>query len=162
MGMTVDEITAIANTALYLIIKASAPVALYSSTVSELHEPYVRPQENGARQDTRALAVIDELGNGLMFTSVKSYGDGFSFTAHDYTDHALDEAKHTHEIEYSDDTIVSIDYRQCGVGSNICGPEPQEKYKLYLDEPAEYSFVIKPYNRQYGDFMTFARLLPQE
>ena len=146
----------------YPDIKASAPVALYSSTVSELHEPYVRPQENGARQDTRALAVIDELGSGLMFTAVKSYGDGFSFTAHDYTDKALDEAKHTHEIEYSDDTIVSIDYRQCGVGSNICGPEPQEKYKLYLDEPAEYSFVIKPYNRQYGDFMTFARLLPQE
>jgi len=33
MGMTVDEITAIANTALYLIIKVSAPVLLVSLAI---------------------------------------------------------------------------------------------------------------------------------
>lgn len=33
MGMTVDEITAIANTALYIIIKASAPVLLVSLAI---------------------------------------------------------------------------------------------------------------------------------
>ena len=33
MGMTVDEIVAIANRALYLIIKVSAPVLLVSLTI---------------------------------------------------------------------------------------------------------------------------------
>ena len=146
----------------YPDMKDSAMVAQYSAMVEELHEPYVRPQENGARQDTRALAVIDILGNGLMFVSEKAYGDGFSFTAHEYTDKALDEATHTNELEVCDETVISIDYRQCGVGSNICGPEPMEQYKLYLNEPAEYSFVMKPYNRQMGSMMTFARILPEE
>jgi len=146
----------------YPDMKVSAPVAQYSCLVSDLHEPYVRPQENGARQDTRALAVMDILGNGLMFVFEKGYGDGFSFTAHEYTDKALDEATHTNELEVCDETIISIDYRQCGVGSNICGPAPMEQYKLYLNEPAEYSFVMKPYNRQLGSMMTFARVLPEE
>ena len=145
----------------YPDMKVSAPVAQYSALVSELHEPYVRPQENGARQDTRMLAVIDILGNGLLFVAEKSYGDGFSFTAHDYTDKALDEAKHTNELERCDETVLSIDYRQCGVGSNICGPEPQEHYKLYLNEDAEYSFVMKPYNRQLGSMMTYGRIVPE-
>ena len=65
------------------------------------------------------------------------------------------------EIETCDETVVSIDYRQCGVGSNICGPEPQEHYKLYLKEPTEYSFVMKPYNRQLGSMMTFGRIVPE-
>lgn len=146
----------------YPDMKSSAMVAQYSAMVGELHEPYVRPQENGARQDTRVLAVTDILGNGLMFVSEKSFGDGFSFTAHEYTDKALDEATHTNELEVCDETIVSIDYRQCGVGSNICGPEPMEQYKIYLGEPAEYSFVMKPYNRQLGAMMTFGRILPEE
>ena len=146
----------------YPDMKMSAPVAQYSAMVSELHEPYVRPQENGARQDTRMLAVTDILGNGLMFVSEKAYGDGFSFTAHEYTDKALDEATHTNELEVCDETVISIDYRQCGVGSNICGPEPMEHYKIYLTEPAEYSFVMKPYNRQLGGMMTFGRILPED
>ena len=146
----------------YPDMKVSAPVAQYSCLVSDLHEPYVRPQENGARQDTRMLAVIDILGNGLMFVAEKSFGDGFSFTAHEYTDKALDEAKHMNEIETCDETVVSIDYRQGGLGSNICGPEPEEQYKLYLDEDAEYSFVMKPYNRQLGSMMTFGRIVPEE
>ncbi len=146
----------------YPDMKMSAPVAQYSALVSELHEPYVRPQENGARQDTRVLAVTDILGNGLMFVSEKAYDDGFSFTCHDYSDQALDEAKHTNELEQGEETVVSIDYRQCGVGSNICGPEPMEQYKEYLTQGAEYTFVMKPYNRQLGEMMTFGRIVPEE
>lgn len=146
----------------YPDMKWGASVGQYCARVEDLHEPYVRPQENGAREDVRALAVTDILGNGLMFIAEKSYGDGFSFTAHNYGDKALDEAKHTNELEAEDETTLSIDYRQCGLGSNICGPEPQEKYKLYLDEEASYSFVMKPYSRQLGEFMTFARLVPEE
>ncbi len=146
----------------YPDMKWAATVGQYSALVEDLHEPYVRPQENGARDDVRALAVTDILGNGLMFIAETCYGEGFSFTAHNYSDKALDEAKHTNELEAEDEVTLSIDYRQCGLGSNICGPEPQEQYKLYLNEEASYSFVMRPYSRQLGAFMTYARVLPEE
>lgn len=146
----------------YPDMKYSAMVGQYAALVEDLHEPYVRPQENGAREDVRALAVIDILGNGLMFVAEKSYGEGFSFTAHNYSDKALDAAKHTNELEAEDETTLSIDYRQCGLGSNICGPEPQEHFKLYLDEEESFSFLMKPYSRQLGEFATFARMRPEE
>ena len=139
----------------------SAPVGLYDSTVEDLHEPYVRPQENGARGDVQVLAVTDVLGAGIMFVGEKVYGDGFSFTAHNYSDEALDAATHTNELEAEDMTTLSIDYRQCGLGSNICGPEPQEQYKIYLTEPVEFTFVMRPYNRQLGDMMVLGRVLPE-
>ena len=140
----------------------SAPVAQYKALVEDLHEPYVRPQENGARGDVQTLAVVDVIGNGLQFVGEKVYGDGFSFTAHNYSDQALDEATHTNELEAEELTTLSIDYRQCGLGSNICGPEPQEHYKIYLTEETEFQFVMRPYSRQLGDMMKLARVLPEE
>ena len=59
-------------------------------------------------------------------------------------------------------TYLSIDYRQCGLGSNICGPEPLEKYKIYLKEETRFGFVMRPYSRQAGDMLTLARVLPEK
>ena len=140
----------------------SAPVAQYKALVEDLHEPYVRPQENGARGGVQALSIVDVTGAGLQFVAEKGYGEGFSFTAHNYSDAALDEATHTNELEAEELTTLSIDYRQCGLGSNICGPEPLEPYKIYLTEETEFQFVMRPYSRQLGDMMKLARVLPEE
>lgn len=145
----------------YPDMQESALVALYEKDIDELHENYVRPQENGARGDVRALAVVDARGAGLLFAAETVFGGGFSFNLHDYTDEALDEAKHPHEIEPADLSVLSIDYRQHGVGSNICGPEPEEQYKLYLKAPETFTFVMKPYTRQTLSLMTAARRLPE-
>ncbi|MDO4547737.1 MAG: glycoside hydrolase family 2 TIM barrel-domain containing protein, partial [Clostridia bacterium] len=145
----------------YPDIKTGALVGVYESLVKDMHEDYLRPQENGARADTRCACLTDELGSGIMIVGEKVFGDGFSFSAHDYTDEALDEAAHPHELKRRDETIVSIDYRQGGIGSNICGPEPEEKYKLYFRKPVEFEFVMKPYSRQRLSLTTAARRLPQ-
>ena len=146
----------------YPDIKMHAPVGLYEKTVEDTHEPYVRPQENGAHIDTRAFAVIDNLGMGVMFVSEQAAGEGFSFTAHDYTDKALDEAQHVPELVGADATVVSIDYAHGGIGSNICGPEPMEQYKLYLTENKTLSFVMRPYNRQNASLTGMMRVLPEK
>ena len=147
----------------YPDMATSAMLGQYRAMVADLHEPYVRPQENGARGGVRALAVTDILGKGFLVIGENTYKDaGFSFTAHEYTDKALDEAKHTYELEAEGATILSLDYRQHGVGSNICGPEPQEMYKLYLNEPVSFSFVFRPYNRQLGDVINYARCYAEE
>jgi len=146
----------------YPDIKMHAPVGLYEKTVEETHEPYVRPQENGAHADTRAFALVDNLGLGVLFISEEAAGEGFSFSAHDYTDKALDEAQHVPELEGADATVVSIDYAQGGIGSNICGPEPMEQYKLYLTETKKLSFVMRPYNRQNASLTSMMRVLPEK
>ena len=146
----------------YPDIKMHAPIGLYECMVDDTHEPYVRPQENGAHADTRAFAVMDNLGMGIMVINEKAQGDGLSFTAHDYTDEDLHEATHTPELECAEATVLSIDYGQGGIGSNICGPEPMEQYKLYLRETASFSFVMRPYNRQNLDFALGMRVMPEK
>ena len=137
----------------YPDICASARVGKYEASVEALHEPYVRPQENGARGGIRALAVTNALGLGFVVT-----GDvPFSFTAHDYTDEALTEAEHTYELEHENFTVLSLDYRHGGIGSNSCGPRPMEKYLLKLTGPVTYTLTFLPYDRQAGDFLAKAR-----
>ena len=43
---------------------------------------------------------------------------------------ALTAAEHTDELKKSDGTQVRIDYKVSGIGSNSCGPELNEKYRL--------------------------------
>ena len=137
----------------YPDICASERVGKYEASVEALHEPYVRPQENGARGGIRALAVTNTLGLGFVVT-----GDvPFSFTAHDYTDEALTEAEHTYELEHENFTVLSLDYRHGGIGSNSCGPRPMEKYLLKLTGSVTYTLTFLPYDRQAGDFLAKAR-----
>ena len=147
----------------YPDINTSALLGQYAAMVDDLHEPYVRPQENGARGGVRALAVTDILGAGLLVVGEETFEDnGFSFNAHPYTDLALQKATHTPELRPEEHTVLSLDWRMGGVGSNSCGPEPQEKYRLFLTEPASFTLVLAPYNRQLGEMMTFARVLPEK
>lgn len=146
----------------YPDLKLAANVGIYSMPVDDTHEPYVRPQENGAHADTRAFAVTDELNNGLMFICEQAGSDGFSFSCHDYTDEALNEAKHQPELESAGETVVSIDWRQGGIGSNSCGPEPMEEYKLRLEKPETLSFVMRYFRAGNGDFGTVMRVLPEK
>jgi hypothetical protein len=131
----------------YCDMNAAAPVGKYAADVADLHEPYARPQENGARMDVRHLAVIDDVGAGLMVMGEEVYGDGFSFTAHNYSDQLLTRAKHTTDVHDEEMTVLSLDWRQHGLGSNICGPEPLEKDKLYFTKPVTFQLMIRPYQR---------------
>ena len=45
--------------------KQSADMGTWSSTVTEQFVPYVRPQENGNKEDVRWLALADERDHGL-------------------------------------------------------------------------------------------------
>ncbi len=126
----------------------AAPIGIYSGTVAEQHVPYIRPQENGAKAGCRWAAVTDVMGGGLLAVAEGE----FSFTAHDYTDQALTQAEHTYELARTDHTIVSLDCRVGALGSNSCGPEPMEKYRLYLKEPASFTFILRRANRQAADY----------
>ena len=98
--------------------------AVFETTVREMHEDYIFPQENGSRCGCRYAG----LSNGI--STVLAEGNSFSFNASYYTQEELTEKKHNYELEESGKTIYCIDYAQSGLGSNSCGPEPREDTKV--------------------------------
>lgn len=127
--------------------RTGAMFGIYRKKVADLHEPYVRPQENGAHEDTRWVSLTDAQGKGLLICA-----DGISFTARHYTQEALTAARH--DIELDKDmglTELCLDGAMGPLGSASCGPEPRECDRIYLKEPFTFSFTLEPYNRQNGD-----------
>ena len=96
-------------------MKLNSVIGLFDASVSDLYEPYVMPQEHGARCDTRWVQVRHVGGYGLY---VSAHGDNFSFNASHYSAEQLSEAKHDWELEYEGCTHLNIDYAQSGIGSN--------------------------------------------
>ncbi|MNW64090.1 Evolved beta-galactosidase subunit alpha [compost metagenome] len=107
----------------------------YLTTVDDLFIPYVMPQENGSHDGTEWVSVTNEQGMGLKFAGPLA----FSFNASHYTPEDLTAAQHTYELQRRDETIVHLDYKMSGVGSNSCGPELLEVYRL---DEKEFTFEI--------------------
>ncbi|HUX22381.1 MAG TPA: glycoside hydrolase family 2 TIM barrel-domain containing protein [Spirochaetia bacterium] len=111
----------------------------FSATVDELHEDYLKPQENGSHFSTEWARVVDAGGRGLEFVG----GDEFSFNASHYTPEDLTSAGHPHELVKRRETIIHIDSMMSGLGSNSCGPELLPHYRLSAKE-IELRFRIVP------------------
>lgn len=108
---------------------------LYEGHVSEMHEDYIRPQENGSHRDCDYV-VADNGKIGLTAVSKQP----FSFNVSPYTQEELEKKKHNYELEPSSSTVLCLDYTQNGIGSNSCGPRLMKKYRF--DEEA-FTFNLK-------------------
>ncbi|WP_028588824.1 glycoside hydrolase family 2 TIM barrel-domain containing protein [Paenibacillus massiliensis] len=113
--------------------------AVYETTVDQLFQHYVMPQENGARFGTGWANVTNLLGMGLRFTAEED----FSFQALHVTPELLAKAEHTYELQTIPETVVHIDYKMSGVGSNSCGPELLPAYRL-SEKNIRFTCQIRP------------------
>lgn len=102
----------------------------YHQTVDELFYNYIMPQENGSRFETKWMSATHATGIGLHFSGSQP----FSFNAAHYTTQDLMNAAHTYELVRRPETFIHLDYKMSGVGSNSCGPELAEKYRLQEKE----------------------------
>ncbi|WHY00084.1 glycoside hydrolase family 2 TIM barrel-domain containing protein [Neobacillus sp. DY30] len=109
--------------------KRSQSIGLYQKRVEEMHTDYVYPQENGSRCDTSFLALTK--GNQSILFNFKEIRD---FTIHDYETSALEEATHRGKIKKSPFNVLTIDYRQSGLGSNSCGEEQLPAYRVGVED----------------------------
>ena len=80
---------------------------------------------NGSHYGCEELTLRNSVGDSLTVT-----GEDFSFNASHYTQEELTKKRHNFELEVSDYTVLCIDERQSGIGSNSCGPELMPKYRL--------------------------------
>ena len=108
---------------------------IFKAEVQDLHEDYIRPQENGSHDDCDYVTVESQ---GRRLTAVSERP--FSFNASLYTQEELTLKAHNYELIPDGCTVLNLDYRQDGIGSNSCGPRPQEKY---LFSETEFDFDLK-------------------
>jgi hypothetical protein len=116
--------------------KESARVGVYAGTVQEQYLPYIFPQENGNKSDVRWAAFTNLRGDGLLAVGMPL----LEVSAHHYTTEDLTRARHTFELQRRNQTIVNLDYKVGGLGSNSCGPGPLTQYQL---PPVETTFAMR-------------------
>mgnify|MGYP004651931727 FL=1 len=109
----------------------------FESTVEDMHEDYIKPQENGNHYHCRKASV----GNGT--NGVTAYAaTSFDFSVSNYSDYELAVKKHNYELEESDFVTMHIDYKNSGVGSNSCGPKLLPQYQMN-DKEFEWEYQLK-------------------
>lgn len=112
---------------------------LYRADVSEMHEDYIRPQENGSHYDCDYIEITDgEFG----ITAVSK--QPFSFNVSVYTQEELERATHNYELQVSDSTVLCLDYAQNGIGSHSCGPVLMDQYR-FCETVFDFFIKLIPY-----------------
>jgi beta-galactosidase len=149
--------------------KASAFVDLYTSKVADQYVPYIRPQDNGYKTDTRWIALSNQNNNGLLFVSEKKEGLGFSalhmenedFDTTNGIDYAVsNKSKHTIDIKEKNLVQLNIDLGQRGLaGDDSWHSKPQKQYMYRGSEKHSYSFYMIPFeNGTLEKYLELSRL----
>ena len=111
-----------------------AKMGRYNSSAEKEYVNYIMPQEHGNHTKTKML----NMGCGMKFI-----GDSeFEFNVSEYTSEVLTKALHINELEKNNKTNVRIDYKVSGIGSNSCGPQLIEKYRLKKGT-LNFAFFVK-------------------
>ncbi|MBQ9521907.1 MAG: DUF4981 domain-containing protein [Oscillospiraceae bacterium] len=105
--------------------RRASSYGLYASSVADMHEDYLRPQENGSHVDCDFVTVS---GGGRTFHAVSE--TPFSFNVSPYTQEELTHKRHSFELCPSGHTVLCLDYKQDGIGSASCGPDLLEQYRF--------------------------------
>jgi beta-galactosidase len=114
-------------------------VGLYSSSVQEQLTPYPKPMEAGNHEDVRWAALE---GAGLPTMMAVSDGKLMQVSALPLMDEQLEAPAHSEDLPPSTSTVLTLDTRTLGVGSNSCGPKPLPRYMVWSD-PTEFSYVLR-------------------
>ena len=117
----------------------AASHGLYQANVDDLHEDYIRPQENGSHYDCEYVEL-----NNSRYGIVVSAENAFSFNASYYTQEELEEKTHNYELTESDSVVFCVDYALNGIGSNSCGPVVLDQYR-FDDVLFRFQFTLIPY-----------------
>jgi len=129
--------------------KQSTDVGRFSGKVDDQFEEYLRWQENGNKEDTRWLALTDAMGEGLL---IQAAGP-LSFSTHRFTPQQIDDSRHENgearkfvPLVPRDDIVVTLDFKQMGLGGASCGPGPLGQY-LCNPQRVQWRIVLRPYRK---------------
>jgi beta-galactosidase len=117
--------------------KSGYKTGIYESTVKDMYEPYLIPQDYGLRCDNRWVRMTDDSGMGLEFKGNKL----FNFSAQEYSTDNLTKALYTYQLHPFDGITFNFDYATSGVGCTALSVFP-----AYQVMPCRYDFTttVKP------------------
>ncbi|MGM9643350.1 MAG: beta-galactosidase domain 4-containing protein, partial [Eubacteriales bacterium] len=121
----------------YMDLRHSSKLSYFKSGVSDNFEPYVRPQENMAHADTEWVCVTNESRHGLL---ALADGKAISFNCSHFTPAQLAQTAHNYELVPKKETVVNLDYRHTGIGSNSCGPALLPEFRF---TEKEFTFKVR-------------------
>lgn len=119
----------------YIDMYAHTAYGIYNSTVTDEFVPMIKPQDCA----NHINADFAELSDGNK--NIRFEGDGFEFSAIHYTPETLADTKHVHELPSPTSTVVIINYKNNGIGTNSCGPRLPKKYS-FNDLEMNFDFKI--------------------
>jgi len=128
----------------YVDKKSAAYKGLFNTTVDDMYENHEYPQESGARYGVDYAWVTNQRGAGIFVEQVSA---PMSLSVTNYTSHDIEKAKHPHELNKLDTTLVHLDYKNTGIGSNSCGPILMKKYR-FDERQFEFAVSILPAFRE--------------
>jgi len=120
--------------------KSSAFLGLYKKSIANMHFPYIRPQENGYRTDTRSLVLKNKNKDRITIEG----GTPFGFSALHHTIADVDEGlektnRHSIDVPQRPETYLTINYQQMGIGGDdTWGAPVHNAYKIF---PGDYFFA---------------------
>jgi beta-galactosidase len=128
--------------------KASAIAGLYKSTVAEQYVPYLAPEENGYKTDTRWLVLRNREGAGMMVKGEPQLCfSALHFTNEDLTREQRD-GMHTIDLNQRNEVFLNVDHAQMGVGGDDSwGARTLAKYSIPFRNYG-YSFILKLIDRE--------------
>ena len=97
--------------------KTGYRIGAYETTVADMYEPYLIPQDYGLRTDNRWVRLSDAGGRGIEF----SMDEPFAFNAYPYTTENLTKAVYQYQLQRADDITLNLDYATSGVGDTARG-----------------------------------------
>ncbi|WP_207775008.1 glycoside hydrolase family 2 TIM barrel-domain containing protein [Pasteurella langaaensis] len=93
----------------------------YAVDISHYEMPYLKPQENNSHY-------------GTHFVSLESFtimaDQPFSFNLLPYSQEEMTEKVHCYELHECASTVLCVDYKMSGIGSNSCGPVLKPQYRF--------------------------------
>lgn len=121
--------------------RAQSALGVYSAKVEDMHEDYIKPQDNGNHGMTSYVKLTDENGQGI---AVWAQDKTFNFSAHEYTRKLLQSAEHREDITDENTVFLSVDGFMRGAGSNSCGPNPADDYIVRNSMELKFKTVLVP------------------
>ena len=133
--MQQTEYFAYGPTESYIDKHHSSQLGRYQTTPQQNHVDYLKPQENGSHYACHWLEVRSKKQKFLLSAS-----QPFSFNLSPYTQQELATKRHNFELIESGSTLLCVDYKMSGIGSNSCGPSLLPQYRL---NETKFEFELK-------------------
>ena len=120
--------------------KTGAKTGFYTSTVKDMEEAYLIPQDYGLRTENRWVRLEGEDGYGLEFKGDK----WFDFAAQSFDTDNLTRAKYPFQLQPQNNITLNLNYETSGVGCTATSVLNQFRV---APKSTFFNFTIRPYHK---------------